>query len=402
MLPPFPDSARGELPATAAMGFRVMSKPAGALCNLECGYCYYLAKRALYPGSGSRMSAETQEAYIRQLITAQPDEPEVTIAWQGGEPTIMGLDFYRRAVEVEQRYRRPHQRIQNTLQTNGTLLDDAWCAFLAEQDFLVGISIDGPPELHDAYRHDRGGRPTFARVLRGLERLKRHGVQWNVLTTVHAANERSARRVYRFLRDELEARFVQFIPIVERTAGSVSERSVDPKRFGQFLVSVFDEWVARDIGVVFVQAFDTALAHWVGVPGGLCIHEPACGRQAVLEHTGDLYACDHFVQADFLLGNIHESPASTLIDSLGQQRFGAAKREALTRYCRGCPVRFACNGGCPKDRFALSPDGEPGHNHLCPGYERFFLHIAAPMRAMADLLASGRAPAELMGRPRSG
>ncbi len=385
------------------MGFRVMAKPAGALCNLECDYCYDLAKRALYPGSSSRMSAETQEAYIRQLITAQPDEPEVTIAWQGGEPTIMGLDFYRRAVEVELASQTAwDQRIQNTLQTNGTMLDDAWCAFLARAG-LPRRHLDRRAARAPRCLPPRQGRQADVRPRRrGLERLKRHGVQWNVLTTVHAANERSGRRVYRFLRDELEARFIQFIPIVERTAVALSERSVHPVRFGRFLTSVFDEWVARDIGVVFVQAFDTALAHWVGAPGGVCVHEPTCGRQAVLEHTGDLYACDHFVQPGFLLGNIHETPARELIDSPPQRRFGAAKREELTRYCRSCPVRFACNGGCPKDRFAPRPTASPDRTILCPGYKRFFSHIAAPMRAMADLLASGRAPAELMERPRSG
>jgi uncharacterized protein len=372
--------------------FRVMAKPAGALCNLDCAYCYYLPKRALHPARRPRMSARTQDAYIGQLIDSQPDEPELVIAWQGGEPTTTGLDFYRRAVLVAQSHRRPGQRIQYTLQTNGTLLDDAWCEFLAEHDFLVGISIDGPPDVHDAYRRDRGGRPTLERVLRGLELLKAHGVEWNVLTTVHAANERAGRRVYRFLRDELEARFIQFIPIVDR-----SDRAVRPEGYGRFLIDVFEDWARHDIGSVFVQSFDTALAHWVGLPGGLCVHDETCGRQGVLEHTGDLYACDHYVDPAHRLGNIHERPMRELIDSPAQRRFGAAKRERLTAYCRACPVRFACNGGCPKDRFARSPEGERGHNYLCPSYERFFGHIDEPMRAMAELLTAGRPPAELMG-----
>ena len=394
--------------------FRVMAKPTGALCNLDCAYCYFLSKQLLYPDSHFRMTPDIQEAYISQLLTAHPTEPEVVVAWQGGEPTIMGLDFYRRAVELEQRYAQPGQRILNTLQTNATLLNDAWCEFLKAHDFLVGVSIDGPPELHDAYRVDKGGRPTFDRVLRGLEQLKRHEVDWNVLTTVNAANGDSGRRVYRFLRDELEARFIQFIPIVERTTATagegggrerslyvqageaVTDRSVRPDQYGRFLIDVFEEWVRRDVGVVYVQIFDTTLAHWVAEPGGVCVHEETCGRQAVLEHTGDLYPCDHFVEPRFLLGNIARTPMQALIDSPAQRRFGVAKREQLTRYCRVCPVRFACNGGCPKDRFALSPEGEPGHNYLCRGYERFFGHVRQPMELMATMLYAGSAPAGVM------
>ncbi|MGD0197278.1 MAG: anaerobic sulfatase maturase [Solirubrobacteraceae bacterium] len=385
-----------------------MAKPTGALCNLECRYCYFLAKKALYPGSRFRMSARVAESYIRQLLAANRHESEIVIAWQGGEPTIIGLEFFRRAIELERRYARPGQRILNTLQTNGTLLDDEWCGFLAAHEFLVGISIDGPRGLHDAYRVGKGGRPTFDRVLRGLQRLRRHGVDWNVLATVHAANGDSGRSVYRFLRDELDARFIQFIPIVERSAGqgdlAVSERSVRPEQFGMFLIDVFEEWVRRDVGVVYVQAFDTALAHWVGLPGGLCVHEETCGSQAVLEHTGDLYSCDHYVEPRFLLGNIEQVDMGELMRSAAQLRFGAAKRDALTQYCRDCPVRFACNGGCPKDRFVRSPQGEAGHSYLCRGYEAFFAHIDGPMTRMAAMISVGRAPADIMrelGAPRA-
>lgn len=375
-----------------------MAKPTGALCNLDCAYCYFLSKKALYPGSRFRMSAEVQEAYIRQLLRAHASEPEVVIAWQGGEPTLIGLDFFRRAIELERRYANPDQRVLNTLQTNGTLLDDAWCEFLKEHGFLVGISIDGPPEIHDAYRVDKRGRPTFDRVLEGLRHLQRHGVDWNVLATVHAANGDCGQRVYRFLRDGLEARFIQFIPVVERASkgDAVTEYSVTPRQYGRFLIDVFEEWVRNDIGVVYVQAFDTALAHWVGAPGGLCVHEETCGRQALLEHTGDLYSCDHFVEPRFLLGNIVQSEMRELIDSPQQRQFGAAKRDALTEYCRRCCYRFACHGGCPRTRFARSPLGEPHHDYLCPGYEMFFDHISRSMDVMAGLLSVGCAPAALV------
>jgi len=405
----------------APSAFHTLAKPTGATCNLDCTYCFFLSKEMLYPGSRFRMAAELQETYIRQLLEAHAGAPEVVVAWQGGEPTLMGLDFFRRTIELERRYARPGQSILNTIQTNGTLLDDEWGAFLAEHGFLVGISIDGPPEIHDAYRVDKGGKPTFARVARGLGVLKRHGVDWNVLTTVHAANGGRGREVYRFLRDELGATFVQTIPIVERTTAAnealanagwgdrvsgrplyvqegdlVTGRTVRPEQFGRFLVDIFEEWVRRDIGTVFVQAFDNALAKWVGEPGGICIHEETCGLSLALEHNGDLYSCDHFVEPRFRLGNIADEHMLTLVSSQQQRGFGEAKRDTLTRTCRECDVRFACNGGCPKDRFAAAPDGEDGHNYLCAGYLLFFRHVDGPMREMAELLRQGRAPAELM------
>ena len=388
---------------TAPPGFHLLAKPTGAICNLACQYCFFLSKEALYPGSRFRMSDELLETYIRQLIESHR-VPEVTVAWQGGEPTLMGLDFFRRSIEYQAKYRKPGITIRNTIQTNGTLLDDEWCAFFKEHDFLVGISIDGPRELHDAYRVTKGGKPTFDRVMQGLRLLQKHGVEYNVLTTIHAANAAHPLEVYRFLRDEAGARFIQFIPIVERENGigfpngtRVTERSVTAEQFGRFLIAVFDEWVRRDVGRVFVQMFDVALANWVGVPPGLCVHSPTCGTALALEHNGDVYSCDHFVEPEHLLGNINDRHLVDLVASERQRRFGRAKLDTLPRYCRECSVRFACHGGCPKDRFVETPDGEPGLNYLCAGYKAFFQHIDRPMRIMAGLLLQGRAPAEIMG-----
>ena len=405
----------------APVAFHVMAKPTGAICNLDCEYCFFLSKEMLYPGSRFRMAAELQEAYIRQLLEAHHRAPEVVIAWQGGEPTIMGLEFFRRSIELQRQYLRPGQRILNTLQTNGTLLSDEWGAFLKENDFLVGISIDGPREIHDRYRVSKGGLPTFDRVIRGLDVLKKHGVDWNVLTTVHAANGDQGGRVYRFLRDDLGATFIQFIPIIERATPEtldvansgwggevkgrplytqhgdlVTDRSIGPEQYGRFMIDAFEEWVRHDIGTVYVQMFDTALANWVGEPAGMCVHAETCGQQLALEHNGDLYCCDHFVEPDYLLGNIAQTPMAALVASAKQEKFGEDKRDTLTRYCLDCDVRFACNGGCPKDRFATSPYGEGGQHYLCPGYKLFFHHVSAPMETMAGLLAGGRAPSELM------
>lgn len=423
----------------APLAFHLMAKPTGAICNLDCEYCFFLSKEMLYPGSRFKMAAELQETYIRQLLAAHARASEVIVAWQGGEPTMMGLDFFRRSIELERVYARPGQRVLNTIQTNGTLLDDDWGAFLREHGFLVGISIDGPRALHDAYRVDKGGKPTYDRVIRGLEVLKRHGVDWNVLTTIHAANGDHGRRVYTFLRDELDATFVQFIPIVERvteyqlqladagwgdrartqapgqTSGQtsgragerplytqdgnlVTRRSVGPSQYGRFLIEVFEEWVRRDIGAVYVQMFDAALASFHGEPSGMCVHAETCGLQLALEHTGDVYSCDHYVEPGYLLGNISDRPLLDLIVLPQQQQFGQAKRSTLPRYCLECDVRFACNGGCPKDRLATTPDGEPGLHYLCPGYKDFFHHVSEPMRAMSGLLRAGRPPADLMAR----
>ncbi len=395
------DNTALTMPATP-LAFHLMAKPTGAICNLDCEYCFFLSKEMLYPGSRFRMAAELQETYIRQLLAAHERAPEVVVAWQGGEPTMMGLDFFRRSIELEREYARPGQRVLNTIQTNGTLLDDDWGAFLRENDFLVGISIDGPRPLHDVYRVDKGGKPTYDRVTRGLDVLRRHNVDWNVLATIHAANGDHGRRVYTFLRDELDATFIQFIPIVERVTEQeqdgdpVTRRSVGPSQYGRFLIDVFEEWVRRDIGAVYVQMFDTALASFHGQPSGMCVHAETCGLQLALEHTGDVYSCDHYVEPGYLLGNISERPLLELIVLPQQQEFGQAKRSTLPRYCLDCDVRFACNGGCPKDRCATTPDGEPGLHYLCAGYKDFFHHVSEPMRAMSGLLRASQPAADLM------
>jgi len=390
-------------PSTAPPYFHVLAKPTGPICNLDCEYCFFLSKEALYPGDRFRMSDDLLDTYIRQVVESQA-APEVTIAWQGGEPTLMGVDFFRRAVELAETYRGPGQVLQHTIQTNGTLLNDEWCDLLAEKGFLVGLSVDGPRELHDTYRVDKKGQPTFDKVMRGHELLVAHGVEYNVLCTVNAANQHHPLDVYRFFRDDLGARHIQFIPIVERDnetgfqeGDRVTGRSVDPEAWGGFLNTVFDEWVVRDVGTVFVQTFDSALASWYGVPPGLCVFAETCGNAVALEHNGDLYSCDHFVEPDFLLGNIGTTHMVELLASPKQRAFGEAKRDTLPAYCLGCDVRFACNGECPKNRFTLTPDGDPGLNYLCAGYKAFFGHIGGVMGLMVDRLRAGGHADEVMG-----
>jgi uncharacterized protein len=356
----------------------------------------------LYPGSRFRMAEALLEDFTRQYIAAQR-VPEVTFGWQGGEPTLMGLAFFERAVELQQKYRKPGMRIRNALQTNGTTLDDDWCRFFKKHHFLIGLSLDGPRELHDTYRLDKGGNPTFDRVMTGLALLKKHQVEFNILTTVHAANAPHPLAVYRFLRDDVGARFIQFIPIVERLneAGSqegveIGGRSVAGRQYGDFLIAIFDEWVRRDVGRVFVQLFDVALAAWLGQNPGLCVFEETCGTALAMEHNGDLYACDHFVEPRYRLGNIQTIPLAELVAAKPQQQFGQAKRDALPRYCRECEVRFVCNGGCPKNRVLRPPDGEPGLNYLCAGYGAFFTHIRQPMTIVAAEVRAGRPPANIM------
>lgn len=377
-----------------------MLKPRGAICDLDCTYCYYLEKEQLYSGSSFRMTDEVLEAFTRQYIESQAS-PEVVFGWQGGEPTLMGVDFYRRAVEYQRKYAKPGMRILNTFQTNGVSLDDEWCTFFHEHGFLIGISIDGPAPMHDAYRVDKGGKPTHARVMAGLDRMRAHGVAYNVLTTVHAANVGHPLEVYRYLRDEVGATFIQFIPIVERTHHTgdgvrVTDRSVTGKAYGDFLIAAFDEWVHRDVGKVFVQIFDVALSAWYGQPPGLCIFEETCGRALALEHTGDLYSCDHFVEPRHRVGNVVRSELPVLVDGDQQRAFGEAKRGQLPQYCRECEVRFVCNGGCPKNRFIETPDGEPGLNWLCEGYRPFFNYIRPAMEYMVEALRRRAAPAGIV------
>jgi len=409
-----------QLRLAAPMAFHLLVKPTGAVCNLDCTYCFFLSKELLYPGSRFRMADELLDTYLRQLIEAHAGAPEVIVAWQGGEPTLMGLPFFRRSAELAGRYRRPGQRILHTIQTNGTLIDDEWAEFFAEQGFLVGLSIDGPSEVHDTYRVDKGGKGSFDRVMSGLAALRKHGVEWNALATVHVANQDLGREVYRFLRDDCGARYLQFIPIVERASEQllqvanagwgtrakdrplyvqdgqlVTDRSVAPEGYGRFLIDVFEDWVRRDIGEVYVQMFDVALANWYGEPPGLCVHSETCGAALALEHNGDVYSCDHYVEPAYLLGNIGERRLLDLIALPRQREFGQAKRDTLPGYCLRCDVRFACHGGCPKDRFALTPDGEQGLHYLCPSYQAFFRHISPAMNAMCESLKAGRAPSEL-------
>lgn len=390
-----------DLPSAPA-AFHMLAKPTGAICNLDCSYCFFLSKEELYPGSPFRMSDDLLAEYLRQLLQSHRTR-DVTVAWQGGEPTLMGTRFFRRAVQLVEQLRRPDQVVEHTMQTNATLIDDEWAVLLAEHDFLVGVSVDGPREIHDTYRVDKGGKPTFDRVMRGLDILKARGVRWNALTTVHAANEDRGLEVYRFLRDDLGAQYIQFIPVVERpspggvpTGSEVTQRSTSPQGYGRFLIEVFDEWVRRDVGEVFVQMFDTTLASFVGVPGGMCVHARTCGTALAIEHNGDVYSCDHFVEPAHLLGNIGERHMLDLVASDQQRAFGRAKQNTLPAYCRSCEVRFACNGGCPKDRFTVTPDGEPGLHYLCPSYKTFFRHVDRPMRYMAAALRTGREAGEVM------
>jgi uncharacterized protein len=432
-MPPAIPTAR---PEHAPPSFHVLSKPTGSICNLDCKYCFFLSKEALYSGSSFRMGDEVLGAYIEQLLESQVG-PQVTVAWQGGEPTLMGLEFFRRATELAHQHARPGVTLEHTIQTNGTKLDEDWCAFFRENHFLVGLSMDGPRELHDAYRVDKRGQGTFESVLAAARLLQRQQVDFNILCTVHAANASHPLEVYRFFRDDVGADFLQFIPIVERATPEtlplanqgwgerplpaapgidlprtgkssgrplytlkgrlVTDRSVTAEAWGSFLIAIFDEWVRRDVGKVFVQMFDSALGSWVGQGASICIHRQTCGDALALEHNGDLYSCDHFVEPRFLLGNILEEHMLSLVSSEQQRRFGTDKRDTLPAYCRACEVRFACNGECPRNRFIETPDGEFGLNYLCAGYRAFFNHIDHPMRVMAALLKHGRFADEVMG-----
>lgn len=386
----------------APPAFHVMAKPTGARCNLACAYCFFLKKEGLYPGSDFRMTDEVMEQFISQTIEGHR-VPRVTIAWQGGEPTLMGLDFFRRSVEVQKKYAPPDTRIENTFQTNGVLLDDAWCRFFHDNDFLVGLSMDGPRDLHDVYRCDRGGRGTFDRVFRAARLLQKHHVAFNILCTVNRTNADHPLEVYRFFRDELRTPYVQFIPIVEREnetgfqeGYTVTDRSVRPDQWGRFLIAVFDEWVGRDVGRMFVLNFDGALAGWLGMAGTVCIFGPTCGLGVALEHNGDLYSCDHFVEPAYYLGNILKTPLIDLVHSGKQQTFGRDKRDTLPRSCLECDYLHICNGECPKNRFVKAPDGEAGLNYLCKGYRDFFVHADPSMRIMADLIRKGGSAGEIM------
>jgi uncharacterized protein len=404
----------------AQTDYHLLAKPAGAACNLGCKYCFFLSKENLYPRESPLMDDATLDAYLRQLFESSPG-PEVQVSWQGGEPMLRGLPFFRRSVELAERYRKPHQRVLHTIQTNGTLVTDEWAGFFKQHGYLVGLSIDGPRELHDVYRIDKQNRGSFDDVMRGWEILCKHGVEVNVLCTVHAGNQDHPLEVYRFFRDTLQATHIQLIPIVERATEAtlalanrgwgglkgtdrplyrqegnlVTDRTVNAEAFGRFLIAIFDEWVQRDVGNVFVITFDVALGSWLGQHNA-CIVAPTCGGALVLEHNGDVYSCDHFVEPEHKLGNVNRTPLADLVSSEKQRRFGDAKRDTLPEYCKECPVLFACYGECPRNRFIETPTGERGLNYLCAGYKAFFTHVDGPMRKMAGLVSQGRYADEIM------
>lgn len=402
--------------------FSSLAKPVGAACNLDCTYCFFLSKELLYDHDGQRMSEEMLERYIADFLDSQPDG-EVSLEWQGGEPTLRGLPFFRRAVELAEQYRRPDQTVHHSIQTNGTLIDDEWAEFLAAHRFLVGLSMDGPAEFHDAFRVNRAGRRTHAQVLRGWQTLREHGVDTNILCTVHAANADHPLEVYRYFRDELDAKYLQFIPIVERTSRKllpladagwhepgqarplytqkgryVTERSVRPEQWGRFMSTIWDEWVGRDVGQVYVQHFDTALGNAMG-QYSMCVHSPTCGASIAVLHNGDVYACDHYVEPDYKRGNISDVSLRDVLNSRNQQQFGVSKATSLSTQCQACPVRWACQGGCPKDRFVPTDGGRHQQNYLCAGYYEFFAHIQPDIERMAQLIQMGRPPAAIMKLP---
>jgi uncharacterized protein len=398
-------------------GIHVVAKPVGPVCNLNCEYCFYLEKQALYgPGEQYRMSDEVLSAFITDYVSTQPT-PEVAFVWQGGEPTLAGLDFFKRVVEL-QKPLAGRKIISNALQTNGTLLTDEWCAFLREHHFMVGISLDGPEEVHNRYRRDRGGNGSFAQVLRGLRLLQKHGVAYNVLACVARETERRPLDVYRFLRDQ-GIEYIQFSPVVERLPDARSREqglrlagpaaldreetqievfpwSVSPEGYGDFLIEIYEEWVRNDVGRVFVMNFEWALNAWLGNPSPVCVHARTCGRSVVIEHNGDVFACDHYVYPQYRLGNILHNGLLQMVEASGEKSMGIAKEVSLPRWCRECDVLAACQGGCPKHRFAQTCYDEPGLHYLCGGYLKFFLHIRKYLKAMTTLLEHGYPAAQVM------
>ncbi len=392
--------------------FHVMLKPAGPSCNLNCTYCYYLEKSKLFPGRKQfRMSNELLENFTRQFIEAH-EVPVVTFTWQGGEPTLMGLDFFRKALDLQKKYS-GEKKIENAFQTNGTKLNDDWCKFFADNNILIGISIDGAEHNHDHYRRTFSGGSTFKRVIKGIELLHRHKVEFNTLSVVNDYNVHFAAETYRFLK-KIGSGFIQFLPVAERISESeeennlklvspgysndakVTDWSVDARDYGDFLVTIFDEWVRKDVGRYFVQIFDATLANYAGENPGLCVFNDTCGDALVMEHNGDLFSCDHFVYPEYCLGNIHDSFLNDLAKSQRQFDFGINKRNTLPRFCLQCDVRYACHGECPKHRFMLTADGKPGLNYLCKGYKTFFKHVEPYMDFMARELKNKRPPANVM------
>ena len=406
-----------ETPSTPfARPLYVMLKPVGAHCNLRCSYCYYLEKAHLYQGQPKQViSEELLERFIEEYIGAQTMS-EVLFTWHGGEAFMRPLSFYKKAVELQRRHARG-RFISNCIQTNGTLITREWCEFLKANNWLVGVSIDGPQEFHDEYRRGSNGSPTFRKVMQGIEMLNKYGVEWNAMAVVNDFNADYPLDFYRFFKS-IGCNYIQFTPIVERIKQHsdgrhlahlrdgddcpIADFTVSPEQWGDFLCAVFDEWVKQDVGKVFIQLFDSTLANWAGVEPGVCTMAQRCGHAAVMEFNGDVYSCDHFVFPEYKLGNIYTSSLVEMLYSDSQQAFGDMKLKSITRQCRECPFLFACNGECPKNRFARSTYGEPGQNYLCAGYRRFFGHVAPYMDFMRSELDAKRPPANVMDAIRQG
>lgn len=387
----------------------VMLKPVGSACNLACQYCYYLEKELLYPNNKrSWMSNETLETFIQQYFLAQT-QPYVSFTWHGGEPLLRPISFYKKALKLQQKYGKGFY-IENSLQTNGTLLTDEWCRFFKENNFLIGLSIDGPATVHDAYRQTLSGKGSFQKVLNGIRLLNKHGVEWNAMAVVNAKNVKDAATFYNFFKS-INCHFIQFTPIVERLVphadgrclASVNEQtqtmsplSVTPEEWGAFLCNLFDLWIKEDVGTYYIQMFDATLANWVGQTPGLCTLSKSCGHASAMEHNGDVFACDHFVFPEYKRGNIHTQTITEMMYSPEQLQFGKNKWQSLPRQCKECSFLFACYGECPKNRFAIDAYGNKGLNYLCKGYKRFFAHVAPYMQFMKEQLEKELPPADVM------
>lgn len=387
----------------------VMLKPVGSACNLACQYCYYLEKELLYPNNKrSWMSEETLETFIQQYFLAQT-QPYVSFTWHGGEPLLRPISFYKKALKLQQKYGKGFY-IENSLQTNGTLLTDEWCRFFKENNFLIGLSIDGPATVHDAYRQTLSGKGSFQKVLNGIRLLNKHGVEWNAMAVVNAQNVKDAATFYNFFKS-INCHFIQFTPIVERLVphadgrclASVNEQtqtmsplSVTPEEWGAFLCDLFDLWIKEDVGTYYIQMFDATLANWVGQTPGLCTLSKSCGHASAMEHNGDVFACDHFVFPEYKRGNIHTQTITEMMYSPEQLQFGKNKWQSLPRQCKECTFLFACYGECPKNRFAIDAYGNKGLNYLCKGYKRFFAHVAPYMQFMKEQLEKELPPADVM------
>ncbi len=368
-----------------------MAKPIGPICNLDCTYCFYLEKEQLYPESKSfRMSDEVLETFVKNYIESQPiGMREIHFAWQGGEPTLLGVPFFEKAVAFQKRYTPPGKTIQNAFQTNAVLIDENWCEFFKRENFLIGVSIDGPEEMHDTFRVDKKAAPTFSKVMRGLQFLQRYGVEYNTLTVVNSVNSTQPARVYNFLK-EIGSTYLQFIPLVHQgLKGELSPESVSANAWGEFLVRIFELWRKQDIGKIFIQHFDTMVGIAAGIGSSICVHSETCGRALAIEHNGDLYSCDHFVYPSDKLGNILKSDFPSMTESLQQKTFGTNKRDKLPQMCKQCDYLNYCWGGCPAQRKARTPEGEEGLNQLCAGYLKFYQKTVPTFTAMANAVNNG-------------